>query len=1554
MGANCVRFLGSIVLGAMLLAGEVGAATDGPYSVYTVPQTDSLSLVPWSTTVAVPRFNPALGTLNSAEVVLSGAATISGTLTNNNTLQARIRGYAPFNDYLGETVTLTLQKPDTTTLQVAYPANTYSPPSPGITLAPTGNPGDSVAAPVYTLSAPNSDVIYLATSPGDVPVLDLLTGVGTVTLPINSGGTSAYSGPNNVTYAPVGRATGTVTVTYTYTAQPPTVAKAFLPVGIPQGGTSMLTITLTNPNTAVDSVLAADMVDDLPAHVLLAGTPNLRGTCLSGGYGTATLTPGGGTAGRDRIAYPTGAKIPMNSNCTIILDVIGNLGSSLGTAYTNTIAVGALQTNTGNNATKAEAILTVYTGSISGRVWQDAVSSVNATYNQGTDVGALQLGGHNGVWVDLYQWVNGAWSVVNNTTFSAYDNTATGGNYSFTGLAPGTYMVVERGQPDGTIHEVTQAGSSDGVGVGTAVGTTGTCPGGAPCGAGAQVVQNIVLGYVTAAGTSQGQVGNMTGVNFVERISASASISGRVYYDASGDHNPATAPNVGIPGVTVRLRDSGTNAQVGSDQVTNGTGDYSFTGLVAGNYYVQEIQPAAWLDGTDTVGTGGSAPKGTIAKGGGTVGAGAVDAITNIAIGSNETLADYNFGELAGTTLSGAVFVDNGTTGGGITNDGLKNGTEAGISGVLVTLNGSSGGTCVTQATPPAFDTIGTSCTTRTAADGSYSFVIATTGVFNVVETQPSGYLDGTTRPGTGTTGYAGAPPSKAVPVSPLPGSVNPGDPDAINGVVIAARETAINYNFGEQPTVVTLTKSFSAPKSILANGTSTMTLTLGNPNGAVATVGTQDFVDTFPANLAVAATSNLASGIGTGTGTGMCRLADVSATNTGSTGTLTVKGTTAGGTYQIPANGTCVITVNVTSAAAGTYINTTGTLYTDKGTAPPATDTLVVTAPQAIISGHVWLNKTPGQTTFNASNVIPLKDWIVQVLDGENTVAGTGTTASDGSYGITVAPGIAYHVQFKNPATGQVWPGVVNNAPASACATCTENPNRTAITGVQTPGGSIPGLDLPIDPSGVVYDSRTGTPISGALVTLSGPPGFAAYVAGGNTTYTTGADGAYQFFFLAGAPTGTYTLSVTAPNYLPVSPASASTVVVPCANALNVYAGTVGGTTYPDPSKIQNANWTAARLALGPAPSCPASNSGFVAGSATTLYYLSFAVQNGWSNLINNHIPMDPGTGNIIVMTKTTPMVNVARGDLVPYTLTARNTASYALTGMTIVDRMPPGFKYRTGSATLDGVPMEPTASGRDLSWTPVAFVANNSAGTVAGATRIFKLLLIPGSGVGDGLYDNCTWARAGASAASNQACAPVRIVPDPTFDCPDVIGKVFDDKNANGYQDDGEPGIPNVRIATPRGVLVTSDAEGRFHVPCPEIPNPDRGSNFFMKLDDRTLPSGYRLTTENPRDVRLTRGKLVKLNFGATIHRVVRIELTDAAFVAGREDLLPDWQKKIEALPRQLTDKPSLIRIAYPPGGDPDLTKKRIEVLKAQIEKHWQDLNCCYRLVIETEGEQ
>ncbi len=227
-------------------------------------------------------------------------------------------------------------------------------------------------------------------------------------------------------------------------------------------------------------------------------------------------------------------------------------------------------------------------------------------------------------------------------------------------------------------------------------------------------------------------------------------------------------------------------------------------------------------------------------------------------------------------------------------------------------------------------------------------------------------------------------------------------------------------------------------------------------------------------------------------------------------------------------------------------------------------------------------------------------------------------------------------------------------------------------------------------------------------------------------------------------------------------------------------------------------------------------------------------------------------------------------------------------------------------------------------------------------------------GAGVQPGEYVNSAQAinNLAGAAVSSVATATVRVIPDAVFDCSDLIGKVFDDRNANGYQDDGEPGIANVRLATARGWLVTTDADGRFHVACAAIPDADRGSNFIMKLDERTLPSGYRVTTENPRDVRLTRGKLSKLNFGATIHKVVRVDMSDAAFEPGKTTLKASWARQLTALSGKLKARPSVLRLGYKAGADGEaLARERLRATARQIRDAWKEKACCHTLLIEEE---
>jgi uncharacterized repeat protein (TIGR01451 family) len=244
-----------------------------------------------------------------------------------------------------------------------------------------------------------------------------------------------------------------------------------------------------------------------------------------------------------------------------------------------------------------------------------------------------------------------------------------------------------------------------------------------------------------------------------------------------------------------------------------------------------------------------------------------------------------------------------------------------------------------------------------------------------------------------------------------------------------------------------------------------------------------------------------------------------------------------------------------------------------------------------------------------------------------------------------------------------------------------------------------------------------------------------------------------------------------------------------------------------------------------------------------------------------------------------------------VPYVITVNNLAGLALADVSIVDRFPAGFSYVAGSALLDGLPTEPTVAGGELTWSGLVI-----AGT---EVRTVKLLLAVGAGVSEGEYVNRAQVVHSVTGEpiSGEATATVRVAPDPTFDCTDVTGKVFNDANRNGLQDDGEDGLPGVRVVTARGLQATTDPYGRYHITCAITPHEGRGSNFVLKLDDRTLPSGFRMSTDPVQIKRATRGKALRISFGASIHRVVGIDLSDPVFEPGTTEIF--W--RLGAPPQQ-----------------------------------------------------
>lgn len=159
-------------------------------------------------------------------------------------------------------------------------------------------------------------------------------------------------------------------------------------------------------------------------------------------------------------------------------------------------------------------------------------------------------------------------------------------------------------------------------------------------------------------------------------------------------------------------------------------------------------------------------------------------------------------------------------------------------------------------------------------------------------------------------------------------------------------------------------------------------------------------------------------------------------------------------------------------------------------------------------------------------------------------------------------------------------------------------------------------------------------------------------------------------------------------------------------------------------------------------------------------------------------------------------------------------------------------------------------------------------------------------------------------------------------------------------------------MRVVSVTGLAATTDPHGRYHITCAITPHEARGSNILLKLDDRTLPTGFRTSTKPVQVQRATRGKALRVNFGASIHHVVGLDIADAVFEPGTVEMRPQWRPRIETLLQELTKRPSVLRLSYVADVEPEkLVKRRLETLKKMIVSEWRALERDDELVIEPE---
>ncbi|MFD0322374.1 Ig-like domain-containing protein [Lysobacter gummosus] len=125
-------------------------------------------------------------------------------------------------------------------------------------------------------------------------------------------------------------------------------------------------------------------------------------------------------------------------------------------------------------------------------------------------------------------------------------------------------------------------------------------------------------------------------------------------------------------------------------------------------------------------------------------------------------------------------------------------------------------------------------------------------------------------------------------------------------------------------------------------------------------------------------------------------------------------------------------------------------------------------------------------------------------------------------------------------------------------------------------------------------------------------------------------------------------------------------------------------------------------------------------------------------------------------------------------------------------------------------------------------------------------------------------------------------------------------------------ERGIPGVRIASVEGLIMETDAYGRYHLEGIHGGDSARGRNFILKVDPATLPPGSVFTSENPRVRRITQGVPTRFDFGVKLppgeigsgKSNTDVELGEVIFEAGSAKVKSDYTPMFEDIAGRLRE--------------------------------------------------
>lgn len=237
-------------------------------------------------------------------------------------------------------------------------------------------------------------------------------------------------------------------------------------------------------------------------------------------------------------------------------------------------------------------------------------------------------------------------------------------------------------------------------------------------------------------------------------------------------------------------------------------------------------------------------------------------------------------------------------------------------------------------------------------------------------------------------------------------------------------------------------------------------------------------------------------------------------------------------------------------------------------------------------------------------------------------------------------------------------------------------------------------------------------------------------------------------------------------------------------------------------------------------------------------------------ATIVSAAIPVD-----VLFLTKQAMRDTVSVGDFLQYQVGIENIAGIPVKGVRVTDVLPVGFRYRAGSASLNGgLLADPTIDpdGHTLHF------ALGRLGADANAQLRYVVEVTAASRTGK--VQNLARARASLGAPSNTASATVKVTEDLFRSTSILVGRVAVD-SCNATVEAPAEGLRNVRLYTENGTTVLTDEHGRFH-----IAGLAPGTHV-LQLDPDSIPDEYEIVpcNENTRFAGRTWSQFVDLQGGS-----------------------------------------------------------------------------------------